>query len=525
MTNGIEIDGSVLVGAERRIADAKFRSIDPASGETFGPGYSEAGAQDIEDACALAQDAAETFGGLAPDVRARFIEAVAEHILAIGEPLIATAASETGLPRARLEGELGRTAAQLRLFADEVRRGEWLDATLDSALPDRVPPRPALGRINLPLGPVVVFGASNFPLAFSVAGGDTASAFAAGCPVIVKGHRAHPGTGELAAHAIRAAVQQCGLPEGVFSYLAGTSHQLGSGLVSDPRVKAVGFTGSRRGGLALVELAASRPEPIPVFAEMSSINPVIIMPNALAARAEAIASGFAASLTMGVGQFCTNPGLILALDGPDLDRFIEAVSRELTSSAPGVMLTPGIHNAYARGVADLEGHGCTRRVAGSADVIPLRGSSALFETCGADFLREPGLQDEVFGPSSLLVRCTDMAELRSVLASLEGQLTATIQFDPADEADVAALTPMLAARAGRLLANGWPTGVEVAASMVHGGPFPATSDTRFTSVGTLAMMRFLRPVCFQNLDDRLLPPALQADNPWRIPRRVDNCRG
>ncbi|WP_310535033.1 aldehyde dehydrogenase (NADP(+)) [Novosphingobium sp.] len=508
------IDGSILIGGSAIQRDVKFRAHEAASGEVIGPEYSEASQADVENACAKAAIASEPFGALEPALRAAFIDAVADQILAIGDELIEVAMAETGLPRTRLEGERGRTVGQLRMFAAEVRHGRWLDVTIDPAMPERVPPRADLRRMNIPLGPVAVFGASNFPLAFSVAGGDTASAFAAGCPVVVKGHPAHPGTGELIARAIRSAVQSCGLPEGVFSYLPGSTNGLGGALVADPRIKAVGFTGSRSGGLALVEIAHKRPEPIPVYAEMSSINPVVLMPAALAARAEALGAAFIGSLTLGAGQFCTNPGLVIALDGPDLDRFVASASAALAAAPPPVMLTPGIHAAFTAGVAALDGNAAAKRI----------GAGALFETTATQFIADRSLGHEVFGVSSLIVRCTDMNEIAQVIAELEGQLTATLQIDPADIGDAAPILSLLQAKVGRVLANGWPTGVEVTHAMVHGGPFPATSDGRTTSVGTLAMTRFLRPVCYQDLPDALLPPALQAANPWKLRRRVNGVQ-
>jgi NADP-dependent aldehyde dehydrogenase len=373
--------------------------------------------------------------------------------------------------------------------------------------------------VNVSLGPVAVFGASNFPLAFSVAGGDTASAFAAGCPVIVKGHPAHPGTGELVARAVREAVRVCNLPEGVFSFLPGRANALGAALVADPRVKAVGFTGSRAGGLALVETATRRAEPIPVYAEMSSINPVVLMPGGLAGRAEELATGFIGSLTLGAGQFCTNPGLVIALDGPDLDRFVAAASIALAAVEPPVMLSPAIHAAYAAGVEAMGAR--ARRIGTEGTATSNRCAGALFEVSAAEFVANEALGEEVFGASSLVVRCRDMTEVTRAIGGLEGQLTATIHLDPTDQADAAIVLPRLQAKVGRVLANGWPTGVEVTRAMVHGGPFPATSDGRTTSVGTLAMMRFLRPFCFQDMPDALLPPSLQAANPWTLSRRID----
>ncbi len=520
MEMDVKIDGSILLGARDVRREETFLAFDPSVGEALPQAFCETTPEDVASACALAKAAAEPFAALAPEERARFLEAVAQATEAVGDDLIVTAMAETGLPRTRLEGERVRTVGQLRMFAQELRSGHWLDVAIDPALPERTPPRADLRRMNVALGPVAVFGASNFPLAFSTAGGDTASAFAAGCPVVIKGHPAHPGTGELVARAIRAAVQGCGLPEGVFSFLPGRSNALGAELVADPRLKAVGFTGSRSGGQALVDIAQRRPEPIPVYAEMSSINPVVMMPHALASRTEALAAGFIASLTLGGGQFCTNPGLVIAIDGPDLDRFAAAASAALGSVEPPPMLTPGIHAAYGKGVAALESR--TRRIArGKPAEKPNRCSGAIFETSASEFSADARLNEEVFGASSLIVRCRNGNEMLRVIAGLEGQLTATLQLDPADEADAAPLLAALQAKAGRVLANGWPTGVEVTPAIVHGGPFPATSDGRTTSVGTLAMMRFLRPVCFQDIPDALLPPALQAGNPWRLPRRVN----
>ena len=516
-------NGAILVGASERQGGAPFFAIDPSTGAKGEVAFHNASAADVADACALADAAFESFSTLTPEARAAFLEAVADGIMAIGDLLITTAMSETGLPRGRLEGERGRTVGQLRLFAGYVRQGDWLDATIDKALPERQPlPRSDLRRVNQSVGPVAVFGASNFPLAFSVAGGDTASAFAAGCPVVVKGHPAHPGTGELVARAIAAAVRSCGLHEGVFSYLPGTTNDLGGALVADPRIKAVGFTGSRGGGLSLMKIAAERAEPIPVYAEMSSINPVVLLPGALAARAEALGTAFVGSLTLFSGQFCTNPGLVIALDSPDLDRFVASAAEALSGNAAQVMLTPGIHAAYEKGVAALSGaEGVTTVARGVAGDGVNRGQHALFATSGDRFRANPALAHEVFGSSSILVKCATVEEMIATIADLEGQLTATLQMEESDQADAARLLPTLSRKVGRVLANGWPTGVEVTHAMVHGGPFPSTSDGRSTSVGTLAMMRFLRPVCYQDVADAVLPPALQAANPWKLNRRVE----
>ncbi|HEX7079484.1 MAG TPA: aldehyde dehydrogenase (NADP(+)) [Gammaproteobacteria bacterium] len=518
------LSGELFIGASRVRTQASFRAVAPATGEPLEPPFASAGAAEVDRACRLAAAAFGAYRSLAPEQRARFLEAIADGIVALGDELIARAHAESALPVERLAGERGRTAGQLRLFADELRAGGWLGMRIDHALPERKPlPRPDLRQRRIPLGPVAVFGASNFPLAFSVAGGDTAAALAAGCPVVAKGHPAHPGTGELVAQAIARAAADCGMPDGVFSLLNGDANDVGAALVAHPAIRAVGFTGSRRGGLALMGIANARPEPIPVYAEMSSINPVLLLPGALAERAEAIAKGYVASVTLGVGQFCTNPGLVLGLAGPALDRFIAAASAAIAGVAPGVMLTAGIHAAYEAGVARLSAHERIRLLAaGGGPAGPGCGRAALFSVAGADLLADRSLMHEVFGAASLVVRCRDEDELAAVIGTLEGQLTATLHLADDDEALAARLLPLLELKAGRIIANGWPTGVEVSHAMVHGGPFPATSDGRSTSVGTLAIERFLRPVCYQDLPDALLPPELRADAPAR-PRRVDGA--
>ncbi len=516
-------NGAALIGSSDRVSDRRFVAFDATNGTALAGEFSVSGEDDVKEACRLADLAFQTFSETTPEERAAFLESCAQAIIDIGDELIVRAMAETGLPRARLEGERGRTVGQLQLFAAVVRRGDWVDATIDTALPDRSPiPRPDIRRRNLAVGPVAVFGASNFPLAFSVAGGDTASALAAGCPVVVKGHPAHPGTGELVARAIQAAVKASGLPEGVFSYLPGNTHDLGTALVSDPRIKSVGFTGSRAGGLALDAVARARPEPIPVHAEMSSVNPVILLPAALSARAETLASGFVQSLTMGAGQFCTNPGLIFALNSPDLDRFTSAVASALSQAPAAAMLTSGIRDAYRSGVSALQNlpqvqtlaQGVRGDSAGSA-------MAAVFTVSGDLFGSSPILAHEIFGAAAVIVRCDSIAQLTAIIDGLEGQLTATLHMEPEDGELAKPLIERLQRKVGRVLSNGWPTGVEVCHAMVHGGPFPATTDGRTTSVGTLSMARFLRPVCYQNLSDSLLPPALKASNPFGLHRRVD----
>lgn len=519
------IDGSVLIAGVARRGKRSFRATDPAADAPFGPDFAESTAEDVADACQAAATAAPAFATLTPEARAAFLEGCAEAILAIGDDLVVTAMRESGLPRARLEGERMRTVNQLRLFAAEVRRGEWLDVTIDTALADRAPPRPDLRRMNVALGPVAVFGASNFPLAFSVAGGDTASALAAGCPVVVRGHPAHPATGELVARALTAAVAQAGLPAGVFSFLPGTDHAVGAALVADPRIAAAGFTGSRKGGLALAKVAAERAVPIPFYGELSAINPVVLLPGALASDAAGLAAQFVGSLTIGAGQFCTNPGLVLAVASPDLDRFIAAAADAIGAAEAQVMLTPGIARAYEQGVGTLADHGDVALIArGAASDAANRCRPALLVTSGAAFAADQALAAENFGASALVVRCADEGELLRVIDGIEGQLTATLHHAASDEAAAHRILPHLAARVGRVLANGWPTGVEVSHAMVHGGPFPATTDARTTSVGTLAMMRFVRPVCYQAIAPALLPPALQDANPWHLPRTIDGAR-
>ena len=503
------------------------RALKGTAGEVFGlaaetgdkltPAFGGGDKSHVEQACELAEAAFDPYRALPDERRADFLEAIGQGLLDLGEPLVERVMLESGLPRPRIEGERMRTVNQLKLFANLLRKGRWNDAVLDDALPERVPPRPALARRRIGLGPVAVFGASNFPLAFSVAGGDTASALAAGCPVVAKAHPAHPGTSELVGKVIQKAAIDTDMPEGVFSLLFGDI-AIGQELVRHPAIQAVGFTGSRQGGLALVKLAQERKVPIPVYAEMSSINPTFLLPGALKARGAAIATGFAGSLTLGTGQFCTNPGLVIALAGPELDGFLSAASAEITGKPAGTMLTAGIRAAYGKGLEKLRGaSGVTEIATGQA--APNKAGAAFFKTDAATFLASPVLEEENFGPSSLVVVCQDQGELLAVALHVEGQLTATLHVEESDYGLAGALLPVLERKAGRILFNDFPTGVEVCDAMVHGGPFPATSDSRTTSVGTLAIERFLRPVCYQNIPDVLLPPILKAANPlgaWRL---------
>ncbi|WP_454763203.1 aldehyde dehydrogenase (NADP(+)) [Cupriavidus campinensis] len=515
------LTGEMLIGASAvRGTEDTFHAINPATGETLAPAFHGGNAGDVDRACQLAETAFDTYRATTPEQRARFLESIAEGLEALGDELVQRAHAESALPLARLQGERGRTAGQLRLFARVLRDGRWQDATLDSALPERTPPRPDLRMQKLAVGPVAVFGASNFPLAFSVAGGDTASALAAGCPVVVKAHPAHPGTSELVGRVIQKAVADNGLPEGVFSMVMGAGIAIGTALVAHPVIQAVGFTGSRTGGVALMKVANNRPQPIPVYAEMSSINPVYLLPEALAARGDAIARDLVESLVMGVGQFCTNPGLLLAMEGPALDKFRAAAVAAVSGKPAATMLTPGIHQAFERGVAQLaEVDGLTRPGCGLAGTGPNQARPAFFETSADRFMADHRMHAEVFGPSTVLVTCRDADSLLAVTRILEGQLTATVQADAGDHALAARLLPLLERKAGRVLFNGYPTGVEVSFAMVHGGPFPATSDTRTTSVGATAIDRFLRPVCYQNVPAALLPAAVQDGNPlglWRL---------
>lgn len=524
----MQITGDMLIGASAvRGTKGTLRAFDPVHNTEIEPTFGAGGAVEVDRACDLAALAFDPYRHAPLETRARFLEAIAGNILALGDALIERAHLESALPVARLEGERGRTVGQLKLFASLVREGRWLTATLDSALPERTPlPRPDLRLQKIPVGPVAVFGASNFPLAFSVAGGDTASALAAGCPVVVKAHPAHLGTSELVGRAIQKAVADSGLPEGVFSLVVGAGNEIGEALVRHPAIKSVGFTGSRRGGLALVEIASKRREPIPVFAEMSSINPFFVLPGALAKRAETLASSLIDSVTLGVGQFCTNPGLVLVLEGPHTRGFIDAAAQALAKKSAQTMLSPGIATAYQDGVTHRAQQSGVQSVAqGTATEAACAALPVLFETSAAQFFASAQLEGEIFGPSSLIVTCADMDEMVQVAEHLEGQLTATLQLEADDHALARQLLPTLERKAGRILANGFPTGVEVSYAMVHGGPFPATSDARATSVGATAIERFLRPVCYQDLPAELLPEALHDDNPLKLWRLRDGKLG
>lgn len=503
---GFTPHGKHLIAGEWVAGDASFQS-EPA----HGPAHDfSIGTVDLVDrACEAAEEAFWTYGYTTRAERAAFLDAIADEIEARADAITEIGTQETGLPEARLNGERGRTTGQLRLFAEHIRKGDYLDRRHDAALPDRQPaPRPEIRLMERPIGPVAVFGASNFPLAFSTAGGDTAAALAAGCPVVVKGHSAHPGTGEIVAEAIKAAIDRTGMPKGVFSLVQGGKRDVGTALVQHPRIKAVGFTGSLAGGRALFDLCAQRDEPIPFFGELGSVNPMFMLPEALKARADDLGAGWAGSLTMGAGQFCTNPGIAVAIDGPDTDRFIAATKAALEKVGAQIMLTEGIAKAYRDGQERFESRNSVTPVHTTAS----EGREAnpnLYETTADAYLQDHALGEEVFGPLGLIVRVSSVEEMAQLARGFEGQLTATIHMDAADLDAAQKLRPILERKAGRVLVNGFPTGVEVVDSMVHGGPYPASTNFGATSVGTMAIRRFLRPVSYQNFPEELLPADLQ----------------
>ncbi|WP_027834124.1 aldehyde dehydrogenase (NADP(+)) [Maritalea myrionectae] len=490
------------VGGEQEFSSA------PVFGQahTFAMGSPEL----VEVACHAAEEAFWSYGYSHRSQRAAFLNAIADEIDNLAKEITQIGTEETGLPEARLNNERGRTTGQLRLFADCILKGDYLDRRFDAALPDRTPlPRPELRLQQRPIGPVAVFGASNFPLAFSVAGGDTAAALAAGCPVVVKGHSAHPGTGELVAQAIDAAVKSTGVHPGTLSLIQGGKRDVGTALVTHPLIKAVGFTGSLAGGRALFNLCAARPEPIPFFGELGSVNPMFLLPTALQQRAAQIGEGWAGSLIMGAGQFCTNPGISVIIDGPGADDYIAATAMALEDVAAQPMLTDGIASAYRSGrdriaaIPNVET--AVQASCQSREVTP-----QLFVTSGAAWLASEALGEEVFGPLGLVVKAADADEMKTIARALQGQLTCTLHLEDDDLELAHSLLPILERKAGRLLANGYPTGVEVCDAMVHGGPYPASTNFGATSVGTMSIRRFLRPVCYQNLPNALLPTDLSG---------------
>lgn len=501
-----------------------FRTFNPKLNLENDLVFTEASTAEIHEAVSLAKNAFGEFRAMSGERKGAFLDAIADEIVALDDLLIQTYMTESGLPEGRAKGECGRTIFQLRSFADLVREGSWVEARIDTGIPDRAPAaKPDLRKMMIGIGPIVVFGASNFPLAYSTAGGDTASALAAGCPVIVKSHPMHAGTSELVASAVIKAAEKTGMPNGVFSNLNSRGIEVGTELVKHPDVKGVGFTGSIRGGRALFNLAAARKEPIPVFAEMGSINPVILMPNYLKNNSTSIAKTYAGSITLGTGQFCTNPGLILGVKSAELTSFIESLGNEIAQIEPTCMLHPTIASNFEHGKTQLLEHRETTLVNQSVQLAdPNYAQQAIATVDGSSFLKNPTLHEEIFGPFSLVVQCDDLDQLTRIIQELEGQLTGTILTDESEIADRPEIVRALQDRVGRLIFNSVPTGVEVCPAMLHGGPYPASTDARFTAVGTDSIKRWVRPVSYQDWPNDLLPNELKNENPLGISRKVNN---
>ncbi len=518
--------GQSLIGFSRGAANAGFfKAVNPSTREQLDPLFFSATQKELDIAAALAEAAFDLYGASPGPKRAAFLQAIAFELETIATQLIARAHEETALPHARLQGELARTCNQLRLFMSILEEGSWVSARIDRGVPSRKPiAKPGIRCLLKPLGPVAVFGASNFPLAFSVAGGDTASALAAGNPVIVKANPAHPGTSELVATSISRAVQACQLPEGTFSLLFDSGFSIGAALVQHPAIRAVGFTGSLRGGRALFDLACARPAPIPFYGEMGSGNPVFILPGALRTRGAQLARQLFDSFTLGGGQFCTKPGIVFAPPRDSTGDFSNALDAAVAQSSPFVLLTPRIGAEFDASVLDRQ-HNAHLRVAARSLDSPIEsgvlGHPVLFETSAESFLSNPDLEKEIFGPTTLLVRYGQSKELLDAARALDGHLTVTVHADEDDLRDFPALLSILEKKAGRLIFNGFPTGVEVCHAMVHGGPYPATTDSRSSSVGSMAILRFARPVAYQDFPNSVLPPELQDANPLGIWRLVD----
>ncbi|ADW71021.1 aldehyde dehydrogenase (NADP(+)) [Granulicella tundricola] len=521
----MDLSGVSLIGDQAgSTGQDVFRGINPQTGASLEPAFYPATATELEQATALAQEASPVFAALDGVTRAKLLRRIADGLTEEGAAIVERAHLESGLPLPRLQGELGRTTGQLKLFADVLEEGSWVDARIDEALPERKPlPRSDIRSMLRPLGPVAVFGASNFPLAFSVAGGDTASALAAGNPVIVKAHPAHPGTSEIVGQVIQKAIQESGLPAGIFSLLFDSGIEVGVALVKHPQIKAVAFTGSALGGQALMRLAAARPEPIPCYAEMGSTNPLFILPGALRERGASLAQGLQGSFTLGSGQFCTKPGVVFVPDSGS-ESFVESLSGGVASLGGHQMLTNGIAAKYGNAIEQRVSEGKAQLLA-CAQSLPDNGGAvgapAIFSVSLEQFMQHPELSEEVFGPTTLLVHYGAEKDLLAAATSLHGHLTATIHGTDEDLAQAQELVAVLETKVGRILFNGYPTGVEVCHAMVHGGPFPATSDGRSTSVGTQAMLRFTRPVCYQDFPNEALPGELRRENVSGIMRLVN----
>ena len=519
------ITGKNYIGSKLTANGTKtYKTFNPKENKETDWTFYEAIESEIDEAVTLASEAFQTYKNFSGAEKASFLNTIADEIEALGDILIETYTAESGLPEGRARGERGRTMGQLRAFATLLEEGSWVEATIDTAQPDREPlPKPDIRKMLFPIGPVVVFGASNFPLAFSTAGGDTASALASGCPVIVKSHPMHAGTGELVASAIIKAAEKTGMPNGVFSNVNSSGIEVGQQLVKHPKVKAVGFTGSIKGGTALYKLANDRKEPIPVYAEMGSINPVVILPSALEEKGSFWAKQYAGSITVGAGQFCTNPGLLLAVKSNALESFITELGKEISEIAPTPMLHPNICKTYQKGVKTASEQSNTSVVASyDTEASPNFGKQKVLTVAGSEFLKNPVLHQEVFGPYSIIVQCENDAELKTVLDALEGQLTGTILGNSNELAHKSEIVEALKERVGRLILNSVPTGVEVCPSMHHGGPFPSTTDAKYTSVGVSAIKRWVRPVAYQNWPLELLPNALKNENPLQIMRLINS---
>ncbi len=519
----MDITGRSILGFDRGSkGEDTFRAFDPKTGEAVEPDFHSATADELNRAASLADAARIPYANLSGGTRAVFLRQIADNIEALGDTLIERASLETGLPNQRFVGERARTCGQLRMFADLLDEGSWVDARVDHAIPDRQPiPKPDVRSMLKPLGPVAVFCASNFPLAYSVAGGDTASALAAGCPVIVIAHTAHPGTAELVGSALIEAAKSTGMPEGVFSLLFSSGYEIGQALVKHPAIKAVGFTGSRRGGRALMDIAAARPEPIPVYTEMSSVNPTFFLPGAIEQRGESLVTGLHASVTGGAGQFCTKPGLIFLPESEASLSFISNFKSEISNTPSSPLLTAGIQKSYddasEKREAEVSDHFVKHE-----DYLPgFSVNPSVFETTSIAFLKTPDLNEEIFGPTTLLIKSQSKEDLLEIARSLEGQLTASVHGTEEDLREYSDLVDILETKVGRLIFNGFSTGVEVCPSMVHGGPYPATSDSRSTAVGSRAITRFARLVCFQNFPDSALPDELKESNSLNLWRVVD----
>ncbi|MFH5832458.1 aldehyde dehydrogenase (NADP(+)) [Halalkalibaculum sp. DA384] len=513
----MDLTGQNFIGNTRSANGSNtFQGVNPANGEDIAPQYVEATADEVDRAVEKAEEAFRVYRRKSGAERAKFLEAIADEIMALGDELIDRCSKETGLGEGRLTGERSRTVNQLRLFAEVVREGSWVDARID-----RSEDAPDIKSMKMALGPVGIFGASNFPLAFSVAGGDTASALAAGCSIVVKAHPAHPGTCELVATSILRAVEKTGMPDGTFSMVQGISYDVGTALVEHPLIKAIGFTGSFKGGKALYDAATSRPEPIPVYAEMGSTNPMFFLPGALKEKGSEIAEGLVNSVNLGVGQFCTNPGLVAYENSEEAQQFQQTVTDHFKKAEGGTMLTAGIQSAYKKGLEKLLQQEGVQLVANGEEngTSTTTGVPHLLNVNSKHFLANRALEEEVFGPSTLTITADGPEDLVEIAQNLQGHLTATLYGTEEDLEQYSDLVDVLQRKVGRLIFNGFPTGVEVNHAMIHGGPFPATTDSRSTSVGTTAIERFARPVCFQNFPDSQLPDELKDDNPldiWRL---------